>query len=66
MSADTQSETVVAVEVIEHVLARAHQTADANEARAVFHVARSIADELAQTDPGFDPVRFIEASTDRS
>jgi pimeloyl-ACP methyl ester carboxylesterase len=61
-----ESETVVAEEVIEHVLARAHQTADANEARAVFHVARSIADELAQTDPGFDPVRFIEASTDRS
>jgi hypothetical protein len=70
MSADTQSETVVAEEVIAQVLCRAHRTAEVqdapNEERAILHVARSFADELAQTDPGFDRARFIEASTHRS
>jgi hypothetical protein len=69
MSAQTQSETVVAEQVIAQVLCRAHRTAKeenaVNEERAILHVARSFADELAQTDPEFDPVRFIEASTDR-
>jgi hypothetical protein len=70
MSTDTSSEPVVVEEAIAQVLVRAHRTAEArnapNEARAIFHVAQSFADELAQTDPQFDRVRFIQASTDRS
>ena len=70
MSADNQSELVAAEEVIAQVLGREHRLAEAqnapNEARAILHVAQSFADELAQTDPGFDRVRFIEASIDRS
>jgi hypothetical protein len=70
MSADTHGEPVVAEEEIVQVLARAHRTAELqnapNEARAILHVARSFADELARTDPEFDRTRFIEAFTDRS
>ena len=70
MSADPHFEPVVTEEVIVQVLARAHRTAEAqnapDEERAVLHLADSFADELAQTDPEFDRVGFIEASTDRS
>jgi hypothetical protein len=69
MSVDPQSEPVVAEEVIVEVLARAHRAAAEkapDEARAILHMAASFADELAQTDPEFDRVRFIEASTDPS
>lgn len=70
MSADTQGELMIAEEAIAQVLCQAHRIAEAhdepNEARAIFHVAESFADELSQTDPGFDRVRFIEASTERS
>ena len=69
MSADSH-EPVVAEEVIAEVLVQAHRTAEAqdapNEARAILHVANSFADQLAQTDPQFDRVRFIEAATDQS
>jgi hypothetical protein len=67
---EIRTETVVAEQVISQVLCRAHRTAEVqdapNEERAILHVARSFADELAQTDPRFDRERFIEASTDRS
>ena len=64
----TDGESVVAEQLIAHVLGQAHRTAlvqDApNEARAILQVAQSFADELAQTDPRFDRVRFIEAATE--
>ena len=70
MSDYTHGELLVAEEAITEVLARAHRTAQAedepNEARAVLHIARTFADELAETDPEFDRVGFIEASMDRS
>jgi hypothetical protein len=70
MSADSQGEPVVAEAVIAQVLGQAHRTAEAqnapNEERVILHVARSFADELAQTDPEFDRERFMQASTDRS
>jgi hypothetical protein len=71
MPADTQGEQMVLAEqVIAQVLGRAHRTAEAqnapSEERAILHVARSFADELAQTDPRFDRLGFIRASTDRS
>jgi hypothetical protein len=60
-------EALVAEQLIADVLDRAHRTAlvqDApNEARAILHVADSFADELAQTDPAFDRLQFIQAST---
>jgi hypothetical protein len=55
-------------ELIAHVLCRVHRTAMAldepSEARAILHVAQSFADELAETDPGFDRLRFIKSATD--
>jgi hypothetical protein len=62
-----RSEPVAVEEMIAHVLRRAHrmaETADApEEARAIFHVAHSFADELAGADPQFDRHRFIQAAT---
>jgi|1186.fasta_scaffold192405_2 hypothetical protein len=62
-----RSEPVAVEELIAHVLRRAHrmaETADApEEARAIFHVAHSFADELAGADPQFDRHRFIQAAT---
>jgi hypothetical protein len=50
-------------QLIAHVLSGAHLTAEApDEARAILHVARSFADELAAMDPEFDRVEFIEAT----
>jgi hypothetical protein len=37
-----------------------------NEARAIFHVAHSFADELAGADPEFDRPRFIRKATNSS
>ena len=52
---------------IAHVLRRAHETAMTlnapDEARAILHVARSFADELAATSPEFDRLCFITAAT---
>jgi hypothetical protein len=55
-------------QLISQVLVRAHQTAEAenapNEARTILHMAHSFADALAETDPRFDRVRFIQATTE--
>jgi hypothetical protein len=52
-------------ELIAQVLSSAHLTAEApDEARAILHVARSFADELATVDPEFDRLEFIEATTE--
>jgi hypothetical protein len=60
-------EAIAIEELIAHVLGRAHRKAVANnapdEARAILHVAHAMADGLAETDPLFDSLRFIEAST---
>jgi hypothetical protein len=57
-------------ELIAHVLGRAHRTAERfdapDEARAIFHVAHSFADELAGADPQFDRPRFIQKATNSS
>ena len=52
-------------ELIAYVLRRAHQMAhvdnEPHETRAILHVARSFADELAATNPDFDRLGFIRA-----
>ena len=57
-------------ELIAQVLGRAHEAAESSdapdEARVIFHIAHSFADELEGTDPQFDRHRFIQAVTDRS
>jgi hypothetical protein len=57
-------------ELIAHVLGRAHRMAERfdapDEARAIFHVAHSFADELAGADPEFDRPRFIQKATNSS
>ncbi len=58
---------LAAGELIAHVLRRAHDTAETlnspDEARAILHVARSFADELATVNPEFDRTRFVKAAT---
>ena len=60
-------ERAAVIELIAHVLGRAHRAAEANnepdQARAILHVAHSFADELQSADPEFDRVQFIEAAT---
>jgi hypothetical protein len=62
-----QGDPVAVEQLIAHVLCRAHRMAEAlsapNEARAILHVARSFADELATADPTFDRLRFIQTAT---
>ena len=62
-----QGDPVAIEELIAHVLGRAHRTAERSngpdEARAIFHVAHSFADELAGADPQFDRQRFIRTAT---
>ena len=58
-------------QLIVRVLQRARAMAQAldrpNEARAILHLAQSFAYELADADPRFDRLRFIEDATqDRS
>jgi hypothetical protein len=63
---DSSGEAMVTEQWIAQVLGRAHRAvaSDApDEARAILHVAHSFADALAQTNPRFDRLRFIEAST---
>jgi hypothetical protein len=54
-------------ELISRVLRSAHDAAETldahDEARAILHVARFFADELAARNPDFDRVHFIEAAT---
>jgi hypothetical protein len=65
-----QGDPVLSEELIAQVLGRAHRMAERrdapDEARAIFHVAQSFADELAGADPGFDRRRFIQTATNRS
>jgi hypothetical protein len=61
----------VAVEqLVADVLGRAHRMAEEldapNEARTIFHLAHSFADELASADPHFDRQRFIQTVTNGS
>ncbi len=55
-------------QLIVRVLSGAHRTMQAvsapNEARAILHVARSFADELAGLDPRFDRLQFIKDITE--
>jgi len=63
-------DAVAIEELIAHVLGRAHRMAERfnapDEARAIFHVAHSFADELAGADPQFDRARFIRTATNSS
>ena len=65
-----RGDAVAIEELIAHVLGRAHRMAErfnaADEARAIFHVAHSFADELAGADPQFDRQRFIRQATNSS
>jgi len=58
---------VADAQLIADVLRRAHRIAESagepDEARAIFHVAHSFADELATMNPQFDRLQFIEAAT---
>lgn len=62
-----QGDPVAVEQLIAHVLRRAHQAAERfngpDEARAIFHVAVSFAEELSTTSPEFDRSRFIKAAT---
>jgi hypothetical protein len=63
---ETPDETVD--ELIARVLGRAHRMAEAlneaDQARAILHVAHSFADELATLDPRFDGLQFIRDVTE--
>jgi hypothetical protein len=52
---------------IARVLGRAHTTAmskdNPDEARAIFHLALSFAEEMEARTPGFNRFRFIDAAT---
>jgi hypothetical protein len=60
--AETRREAVD--QLIARVLRQALREADAvnavGEARGIFHVAQSFADDLAAADPRFDRARFIK------
>ena len=60
-------EPVTIDQYIADVLRRAHQTADTggapDEARAILHVAQLFADDLAEIDPRFDRLQFIDVIT---
>jgi hypothetical protein len=60
-------EPVAVDRYIADVLRTAHQTAEAvdetDEARAILHVAHLFAEKLAETDPDFDRLQFLEAIT---
>ena len=65
---ETETETEAVDQLIARVLRRAHRTAEAldtpNDARAIFHLARSFADELAIADPRFDRLQFMREATE--
>ena len=60
--AKTQREAVdtLIARVIHQALREADAVNAVSEARGIFHVAQSFADELAAADPGFDRARFIK------
>jgi hypothetical protein len=62
-----RSEPVAVDQYIAEVLRTAHQTAEAvnepDEARAILHVAQLFAEKLAEMDPDFDRLQFLEAIT---
>ena len=62
---DTEPEAIE--QLIVRVLHRAHAMAKAldrpNEARTILHLAQSFAYELANADPRFDRLRFIDDAT---
>jgi hypothetical protein len=63
-----QADPLAVEQLIARVLGRAHRMAESydapDEARAIFHVAHSFADELAITYREFDRARFIHTVTD--
>jgi len=65
--ASGRSEPAPVEQLISRVLRRAHDAAETlnahDEARAILHVARLFADELATRTPAFDRLHFIEAAT---
>lgn len=67
MSVMNAAAPVAIDEFIAHVLGRAHQTAEAvhepDEARVILHIAQLFAEELANRQPHFDRLEFIEAIT---
>jgi hypothetical protein len=65
----TRGDPVAVEQLIADVLGRAHWMAEEfdtpNEARTIFHLAHSFADELAGANPHFDRQRFIHTVTNR-
>ena len=63
----TRGEPISLDQYIADVLRRAHQTAEAvhdpDEARAILHIAQLFAEQLAEADPHFDRLLFLEAVT---
>ena len=64
-----QADPLAVEQLIADVLGRAHWMAEEldtpNEARTIFQLAHSFADELAIADPRFDRQRFIHTVTTR-
>ena len=62
-----QEDPLRIVKFIAGVLERAHTTAmtgnNTDEARAIFHVAMSFAEEFETGTPEFDRLRFLDAAT---
>ena len=65
--ATDQEDPLRIVKFIAGVLERAHTTAmtgnNTDEARAIFHVAMSFAEEFETGTPEFDRLRFLDAAT---
>jgi cob(I)alamin adenosyltransferase len=63
-----ERDTEAVDQLIARVLSRAHRTTEAlgspDEARALLHVARAFADELAALDPRFDRMQFTREATE--
>jgi len=59
--------SVAVDQYIADVLRRAHQAAESvhepDEARAILHVAHLFAEELAEADPNFDRLQFLQTIT---
>jgi hypothetical protein len=62
------SDSEAVEQFVARVLRRAHQTAEARnaptEARAILGVAQLFADELTDSDAGFDRRGFVSAATE--
>lgn len=68
ISSATTTTAIETVDLIAGVLGRAHQMTEdldaPHEARVILQVAQMFADELADLDPEFDRLQFIEDVTD--